>query len=465
MTTELQLNPQDVQAIIQTAPAVLTRNQEAIDRINANADKLMLMKTEKGMSAELDKLMNDYLVKVREAMEAAKNRRTPLTKMFDEVKSRFTAIEAAMDAKKAGTKVNLIQEARNEWAKTLADLEAKRQREELLKRNMANEITGLKYDIEMRFREHFKILLNTQLTDLQNAFNGATLGTFERASDQVRAWPETYPHGHFASFNPDFTMKVIYNEKSIADKLVEEFKGSGFYDVLYNEYLKAIQDKKQTLVDMLPGKLDSLNKAEQARIAAEKAEEERKAQEIARAKAEQEARVAASAAEAEAARARAEQARKDAEIAEANRLRLLEEEKARQAEEDARKKELEQKALAEQAERDEAATKEAERRKAAQEAQDLFSSHSSSAQAIAEQPAAGQVRTGYEILVKAPHGWMLILNLWFQHEGGKLALDKFEKKSLGSIKSWCEKHAQKTGEKIASPLVEYKETFTAVSTS
>ena len=95
----------------------------------------------------------------------------------------------------------------------------------------------------------------------------------------------------------------------------------------------------------------------------------------------------------------------------------------------------------------------------------LFSHQAESTAAVLNQETAGQVRGGYEIIVKAQAGWMLILNLWFQHEGGKLALEKFDKKTLGAIKGWCEKHAHKHGEKINSPLIEYKETYNVISTN
>ncbi len=462
-TNSLQLiATNDVVAIIETAPAVLDRNKQAIEKINQKAKYLLDKRTELGMSAELDAELNDFLVKVRDAKAAALARRTNLTQLFDSVKKSFTTIEAAMDPKTEGTMVAAVQEARNEWARTLAEQEKKRLQDELLKKNQAAELTGLTYKIESRFREHFKLLLNEQLTQMQETFNKLTLPKFEEMCNQIKAAPENYPHGHFMSFSPDFTREVIYNPKEIAEDLVAKTKDSGLYDVLFNEWLNAVQNKKQSLVDMMPGKLESLKKAEDARIAAEEAEQERKRQEIIQAQAEEAARAATSAAEAERARAAAQQAEIDRRIAEQRRQELEVQAAAQKAEEEAREKEMELQQKREAAERDDKAQKEVELRKSAQEAHDLFNHTASVAEPTTEQ--AGQIRSGYEIIVKAPAGWMLILNLWFQHEGGKLALDKFETKKLGSIKGWCEKHCYKTGEKISSPLIEYKETYTAVST-
>ena len=186
-TTQGMIAPQDVEALIQTAPAVLTRNKQAIEKIEARAQVLLNLKTENGMTAELDTAMNDFLVKVRTAKEESESRRKPITQIFDQIKSAFTTIEKAMDPKTSGTVLAAIQDARNEWARTLAEIEKKRAAEELLKKNKASEVVGLKHKMEIRIREHFKILLNAQLTDMQQAFNVTTLTTKDKVRNMI-AW-------------------------------------------------------------------------------------------------------------------------------------------------------------------------------------------------------------------------------------------------------------------------------------
>lgn len=454
---------QDVVAIIETAPAVLDRNKQAIEKINTKAQYLINKRTELGMSPELDAEMNDFLVKVRDAKAAALLRRTNLTQLFDSVKTSFTTIEKAMDPKTAGSLVAAIQDARNEWVRTLAEIERKRLQDEMLKKNQAAEITGLTYKTEARIRDHFNILLNDHLNRMQEQFNATTLHNYANTVDLINNASDQYPSGHYYGYNPDLSVEVIYNKKEIALEILENVKQSGMFDVLYNEWMVAVKQKKEFLLEMLPGKHDSLKKAEADRIAAEQAEQERKKQEIIRAQAEQAARDAKTAEEAEAAKIRVQQAEQDRLIAEAKEKELEQERERSRKEAQLRQDEIELQQKREAAERDDKAQKEIEMRKSAQEAQDLFSHTAATAEPTSEQ--AGQVRSGFEITVKAQAGWMLILNLWFQHEGGKLPMDKFETKKLGSIKAWCEKHCYKTGEQIKSPLLEYKPTYTAVSTN
>ncbi len=66
-------------------------------------------------------------------------------------------------------------------------------------------------------------------------------------------------------------------------------------------------------------------------------------------------------------------------------------------------------------------------------------------------------RSGYEINVKHPAGFVLLFQFWFEKEGKNLALDQLARKNLGQMKSFCEKYAHKNEEVIKSPYLEYKE--------
>lgn len=74
-----------------------------------------------------------------------------------------------------------------------------------------------------------------------------------------------------------------------------------------------------------------------------------------------------------------------------------------------------------------------------------------------------QVRSGYNIAVTHPAGWVTIFQLWFEKEGKNLGVDVLGRKSLNQMKGWAEKHALKDGEKITSPYVKYEETFKTVA--
>jgi len=66
-----------------------------------------------------------------------------------------------------------------------------------------------------------------------------------------------------------------------------------------------------------------------------------------------------------------------------------------------------------------------------------------------------EARTGLVITVINPAGWVEIFTFWFQREGVKLPVDEIGNKKLEQMKTFCEKVANKTGEKIASKNLKY----------
>ena len=68
-------------------------------------------------------------------------------------------------------------------------------------------------------------------------------------------------------------------------------------------------------------------------------------------------------------------------------------------------------------------------------------------------------RTGYEINIKGPMGYLPIMNLWFEKEGKNLPSDAMERVNVGRMKKFCETYAQKFDDKLQSPYLEYEEVF------
>lgn len=68
-------------------------------------------------------------------------------------------------------------------------------------------------------------------------------------------------------------------------------------------------------------------------------------------------------------------------------------------------------------------------------------------------------RTGYEIKIKGPMGYLPIMNRWFEKEGKNLPSDAMERVNVGRMKKFCEAYAQKFDDKLESPYLTYEEVF------
>ena len=74
---------------------------------------------------------------------------------------------------------------------------------------------------------------------------------------------------------------------------------------------------------------------------------------------------------------------------------------------------------------------------------------------------AEQVKESYEIIVKNVAGYLLIAQLWFEHEGKDMTAEKIEKVTFARMKKYCETYAIKEGEIIENPSLEYKPIYKA----
>ena len=113
----------------------------------------------------------------------------------------------------------------------------------------------------------------------------------------------------------------------------------------------------------------------------------------------------------------------------------------------------------EKAEADQRAKEAAEMATAQAQAATLFE------QAIESAPetSAPESRQSFDIQVKHPAGWVEIFQLWYQKEGVHLSVDDAGKKTLNQMKAFCEKHAKDTGEKIDSKFLVYEISVKAVN--
>lgn len=74
-----------------------------------------------------------------------------------------------------------------------------------------------------------------------------------------------------------------------------------------------------------------------------------------------------------------------------------------------------------------------------------------------------ETRSGYEISILHQAGAVEIFTFWFEREGAKCTIDELERKSIGQMKTFCERLAHKDGEMISSKYLKYEAVYKAVN--
>lgn len=422
MNNEVLIPGQDnTLAIIQTAPDALMLNDQIVTKAVEVCNNLLAIAEKDGMSDELDLRINNALLKLKDRYGEIKDRRTPLTQMFDQIRSKFTELEAKIDPSKPGNIYAQLQSKRNAWATHKIELQKKADAERERKLRAEQEKINLKAEADIQLRNGFLSYLSSAKSQLQNLFNTTTLDNYIDNAQAIFDFSEIYKIDKFNALQVN--MNAIYLSPAELELIITNAR-IGKFDAWNSEFQSAIRDMKTDLSQKMPGKKRELEQIYQAELdAAEAAKKAREAKN-------------------EADRIAAEEATRKAA---AERERLENERIERE------KREAEEKAEADRRAKIKA-EQDAEAEKNLAQAELQFNN---TIEAAAETEQINAIES-YEIEVMNPAGWLLIAQFWYQNEGMKMSNSDIEKKTFKQMKSFCEKWYKKNGATgLSSPYIKY----------
>lgn len=424
METATQLatiNTAQVAVIVDTAPVALQTNSTSVERALSAGQALLDTIQAEGMTPELDARCNSFLVKVKTTIEEMEGRRKPVTQIFDFIKSQFTALENTLSPKNKDSIYVQIQAARDKFATDQREEQRRKEQEAQRKLELDKELIRLKSEVQTQLSSHFNAFLNLRIQVLNSLYNELSLINFDATADQIKLFPVQYMHDQFNAFAPN-ARTIFASADQLQNIIIDCTKGK--YGEFSLEFTNRLTTARSEIIDRLASRKSELQEIQRAEEAARAA--------VAAAKSQKEKQAAEQAA-AQAAEMRALAERRKAE----EETRLRQEEESRSAA---------------------AASKIATEAQAAT-TMSLFDAQ----QAVASAPETAPMRESYEIEVLNPLAYMLIASFYFEHEGKTESIAKLEKKTLGSMKKFCESYALKNDVKIESAFLKYNEKFKTVA--
>lgn len=389
------LREENVRMIAQSAPDTYNTNALSSSRCADFGKNLLDEINRHGMSDELDKRCADFIDKAKRTLKAMNERRSPITKLFDQIRSEFTGMENAIDPTKKDTIPFLIQQARNAYAARKRE-EAERVRQEELRRQQREQaLNRYKQEAEDDYRRQFDSLITEKINDLTSLNQSLTVENFDVVSEKIKGFNitlgnEWFQHCQSYAHKPyEITdAEAIDIRRSILNRLSGQFK---------EQFNAEIGEYRDTISDALPSKKSELERMAKA-----------DAEESARMKAELEAREAAE-------------------------TRRLDEERRRKEEEAKAAKAVQQ---------------------SANEMDGLFA-QSAVAAPVGYQP---KTSVRQKIAVDTADGVLAIFSMWWSKEGQSLPIEELLKIFRKQL-TFCEKVAndKDNPEFIKSPFVRYEE--------
>ena len=282
MSSELAIIKQEnIQTIVSAAPQSYNDNKLSCERcISAGQSILNTITTNGGMTDELDKEAALFIEKARKTVKKMNEKRSPVTKLFDDIRREFTVIENAIDPTKVDTIPYKLQQYRNQYAAKKRAEEEKRRQEEYKRQQAEQARVKLRQDIEGDFKAQFQTYLNQSINWLTTKDNSVTLENYNTVYSEIKNFSVSLPADWLHNLHTLIRIpgNVSVDELRQFETDIKERLGKQFTD----QYTAEIQDNKDFILDRLPSKKANLERmaqadaAEAARVKAEMEERKRK---------------------------------------------------------------------------------------------------------------------------------------------------------------------------------------------
>ena len=282
MSSELVIIKQEnIQTIVSAAPQSYSDNKLSCERcISAGQSILNTITTNGGMTDELDKEAALFIEKARKTVKKMNEKRSPVTKLFDDIRREFTVIENAIDPTKVDTIPYKLQQYRNQYAAKKRAEEEKRRQEEYKRQQAEQARVKLRQDIEGDFKAQFQTYLNQSINWLTTKDNSVTLENYNTVYSEIKNFSVSLPADWLHNLHTLIRIpaNISVDELRQFETDTKERLGKQFTE----QYTEEIQDNKDFILDRLPSKKANLERmaqadaTEAARVKAEMEERQRK---------------------------------------------------------------------------------------------------------------------------------------------------------------------------------------------
>lgn len=274
MSQELVIVKQEnIQTIVSAAPQSYQDNKLSREKCIEAGQAILAAIQAQGMTDELDQQAAQFIEKARKTVKKMNERRSPVTKLFDDIRNEFTAMENAINPLKADTIPYQLQQLRNQFAAKKRAEEEERRRREYERQQAEQARARMKQDIEEDFKAQFQQLVNKVCNDLSAIDSAVTLANYEASFKQIKEFSSALPADFLYNLHTFIRIPTGVSVEELRKVEIEtkERLGKQFTE----QYDFEVDSTKQYIIDRLPSKKANLermaqaNEEEAARIKAE----------------------------------------------------------------------------------------------------------------------------------------------------------------------------------------------------
>lgn len=286
--------PHNVRTLAELAPQSYRDNLLSHTRCLEAGNQLLARVKQEGMTDALDMDIAKYIDKAKITVRKMNGKRSPVTQLFDQIRKVYTSMENDVDPSKAGSVPGQLQACRNAFAKKKHEEEERRRREEAARQSKENAKVRYRAEVAEDYNRQFNALINKSVNDLNDLDRQLAVDNYKTVSEALKEYSCELP--------ASWAETIISSAQRPVELSPEECRAiqagvmAGMLERFREQYRFEVQSTRDDILDRLPSKRRELERMAKA-----------SAEEAARIKAEMEAKERAEAARKEAERREREQ--------------------------------------------------------------------------------------------------------------------------------------------------------------
>jgi hypothetical protein len=286
--------PHNVRTLAELAPQSYRDNLLSHTRCLEAGNQLLARVKQEGMTDALDMEIAKYIDKAKITVRKMNGKRSPVTQLFDQIRKVYTSMENDVDPSKAGSVPGQLQAFRNAFAKKKHEEEERRRREETARQSKENAKVRYRAEVAEDYNRQFNALINKSVNDLNDLDRQLAVDNYKTVSEALKEYSCELPESWAETIISSAQRPVELSPEEC--RAIQAGVMSGMLERFREQYRFEVQSTRDDILDRLPSKRRELERMAKA-----------SAEEAARIKAEMEAKERAEAARKEAERREREQ--------------------------------------------------------------------------------------------------------------------------------------------------------------
>ena len=271
--------PQNVATIAKMAPQAYNENVVSHDRCIQFGKQLLERVNTEGMSDSLDQEIAVFIDRAKKTLRKMNGKRSSVTQLFDNIRSAYTSMENEVYPAKKGTVPAQLQDIRNKYAAQKRAEEERRRQEAMRQQQTEQARAKYRADVEADLTRQYNAHVAAACNRLMELDRTLTLDKYAVVEDTLKNTPDQLSSSWASSLKAEVLIPALLSPEEC--RAISADVNKTLIPRFAEKYTTDISTTRDDILDRLPSKRKELeriakaNAEEAAKIKAQMEERER----------------------------------------------------------------------------------------------------------------------------------------------------------------------------------------------